>query len=464
MHRGSHQPDVAKYVNSLQTLGRHIQLQEFRSWLNDKCGLPVAVRPSDVNLAEYMDKEQIEAWISEWTQNNATDKSGRILRLFLQHDFQVDIKDTMKPCNGCDQPFSSFLLLPMRAYKDGTYDPADYHLFCYNCCTSTTGLLSPGHWLREHPEHQAHQRILAMTPSPANLSWRECELRAIEADRGYIPPTWYLAVPPQRVPTPDQAIILHTWDEDTRRWIKLPMTKSGETQQATQYSIHEWQQLVRSVYQSRKFYAQQEFQTGSRATTYKGPREAIQRADTTISGRQAKRQLLEHQEFLATSAGTDIWTLDPNDLAKIVAAFKGWEEVNGHLAVSGTVPLEQYIKSRDSTAHLRDFLDIVVPNLHQHYICRNTDCSFVIRSTHWFNTTTETKQVTKATTRAPPEQDGWAQKLANHSGSGESWYLYLMKFPTDNDSELLDKCKTVVDGIAYRLSRSDDPHADFVKE
>ena len=224
------------------------------------------------------------------------------------------------------------------------------------------------------------------------------------------------------------------------------MTKANETQKATQYSVQEWQQLVHSVYQSRKFFAQAELQLGSRAATYKGLKEAIQQVDSTISGRQAKRQLLERQEFLATSAGTDIWTLYPNDLAKIVAAFKSWEDINGHLAVSGMVPLERYIKSSDSTAHLKDFLDIVLPNLHQHYICRNTKCSFVIRATHWFNTTTASKQgsylcpkcltmyrpwaatalrnpnkkfcpaaqclVTKATTQAPPEQDGWAQKFA----------------------------------------------------
>ena len=239
VHRGTNQQDVSKYVNSLMSLGRHLQLQEFRTWLNDKCGLPVAVRPSDVHLAEYMDKEQIEAWINEWTQNHATDRSGKIFRLFLQHEFQVDVKDSMQLCSGCAQPYSSFLLMPMRAYKTGTYDPLDYHLFCYTCCTSTSGLLSPGHWLRDHPKQQAHQRRLAMTAwsaAPSSQSWQECELRAIGADRGYIPPTWYLAVPPDRVPTPDQAIILHTWDEDTRRWIKLPMTKSNETQKATQYT------------------------------------------------------------------------------------------------------------------------------------------------------------------------------------------------------------------------------------
>ena len=75
--------------------------------------MPIAVRPSDVDLAEYMDKEQSEAWINEWTQNHATDRSGKMLRLFLQHEFKVDIKESMKPCNGCDQLYSSFLLMPM---------------------------------------------------------------------------------------------------------------------------------------------------------------------------------------------------------------------------------------------------------------------------------------------------------------------------------------------------------------
>ena len=170
VHRGTNQQDVSKYVNSLMSLGRHLQLQEFRTWLNDRCGMPIAVRPSDVNLAEYMDTEQIEAWINEWTQNHASDRSGKIFRLFLQHEFKVDVKDSMKLCNGCDQPYSSFLLMPVWAYKAGTYDPLDYHLFCYTCCTSTSGLLSPDHWLREHPEHQAHQRLLAMAPAPASTS------------------------------------------------------------------------------------------------------------------------------------------------------------------------------------------------------------------------------------------------------------------------------------------------------
>ena len=84
VHRSAQPQDTVKYVNSLMSLGRHLQLQEFRSWLNHKCGLPVAVRPSDVDLKEYMEKEQIEAWIHEWAHQHATDRSGKMLSLFLQ--------------------------------------------------------------------------------------------------------------------------------------------------------------------------------------------------------------------------------------------------------------------------------------------------------------------------------------------------------------------------------------------
>ena len=101
IHRSEKPQDTVKYVNSLMSLGRHLQLQEFRSWLNHKCGLPITVRPSDVDLKEYMETAQIEEWIHEWTQKHATDRSGRMLSLFLQHEFQVNVKDTMKPCNGC---------------------------------------------------------------------------------------------------------------------------------------------------------------------------------------------------------------------------------------------------------------------------------------------------------------------------------------------------------------------------
>ncbi len=75
-----------------------------------------------------MDKEQIEAWINQWIRENATDQSGKMLCLFLAHEFQLDTNAKMKHCNGCDQPFTTFLLMPMRSYKDGTYDPSDYHL------------------------------------------------------------------------------------------------------------------------------------------------------------------------------------------------------------------------------------------------------------------------------------------------------------------------------------------------
>ena len=35
--------------------------------------------------------------------------------------------------------------------------------------------------------------------------------------------------------------------------------------------------------------------------------------------------------------------------------------------------LLDYLEHKDSIAHLQDFLDVVLPNLHQHYICRSTD-------------------------------------------------------------------------------------------
>ena len=31
--------------------------------------------------------------------------------------------------------------------------------------------------------------------------------------------------------------------------------------------------------------------------------------------------LLDHQEFLATQAGTDLWTLEPQQLQRLVKAF-----------------------------------------------------------------------------------------------------------------------------------------------
>ena len=159
--------------------------------------------------------------------------------------------------------------------------------------------------------------------------------------------------------------------------------------------------------------------------------------------------------------------------------------------------LLDYINHQDSTAHLKDFLEVVLPNLHQHYICRNTECSFVIKASHWINSTTPTKQgkylcprcrteyrpwagsavnnpnkrfcpaaqclVTKVTAATPPDSDGWAQQLTNHTTSTDTYYLYLMKFPTVNDQQLLNQCKLAVDQVAYALNQSPDPQAALME-
>ena len=52
---------VENYIHKLQSLGRHMQLQQFPTWLNKQCGLPIEVRPSNVNTKEYMNhQDQIE--------------------------------------------------------------------------------------------------------------------------------------------------------------------------------------------------------------------------------------------------------------------------------------------------------------------------------------------------------------------------------------------------------------------
>ena len=147
--------------------------------------------------------------------------------------------------------------------------------------------------------------------------------------------------------------------------------------------------------------------------------------------------------------------------------------VTGHNSNNG---LLDYINHKDSTAHLQDFLEVVLPNLHQHYICRSTECSYFIKASHWINSTTPEKQgkylcprcrteyrpwagaavnnpnkrfcpapqclITKVTAATPPDSDGWAQQLTNHTTSTDTYYLYLMKFPTVNDQQLLKPMQT----------------------
>ncbi len=62
VHRGQQQQDLVKYVNSLMSLGRHLQLQEFRSWLNQRCGLPIAEKIKDVKARNGQGKKHKIAW------------------------------------------------------------------------------------------------------------------------------------------------------------------------------------------------------------------------------------------------------------------------------------------------------------------------------------------------------------------------------------------------------------------
>jgi len=109
---------VEDYIHKLQSLGRHMQLQKFRTWLNKQCGLPIEIRPSNINTKEYMQQDQIEQWINEWSKKNAKGTEQRVLRNFL----------LMEPCSSCEQQFMLFMLLPMKQHNMNTYDPDDRQL------------------------------------------------------------------------------------------------------------------------------------------------------------------------------------------------------------------------------------------------------------------------------------------------------------------------------------------------
>ena len=212
---------IEDYIHKLQSLGRHMQLQQFRTWLKDQCGLPIAVRPSNLNTKEYMSKEQIEQWIEDWTTQHAQGNERRVLKNFLLMDFAVQPNQKMQPCSNCEQPFMLFILLPMKQHNMNMYDPDEHKLFCYNCCTEVGQMLHPGRYVP--PDQQAIERQKALNQNPPGLTMAECELRALSGDRGYIPPTWYLATPPGAAVPPDHAIIIHRCDTETSQWIKLPL-------------------------------------------------------------------------------------------------------------------------------------------------------------------------------------------------------------------------------------------------
>lgn len=66
------------------------------------------------------------------------------------------------------------------------------------------------------PRTTGRRKAKALNQTPPGLSMEECELRALAGDRGYIPPTWYLATPPGTAVLPEHAIILHKCDADTQ--------------------------------------------------------------------------------------------------------------------------------------------------------------------------------------------------------------------------------------------------------
>ena len=109
----------------------------------------------------------------------------------------------------------------------------------------------------------------------------------------------------------------------------------------SQYSHHEWQLLVKLVWQTRKAQAQQGLQT-HRSTTYKSLRDALIETQPNLSKRKAKMALLDHQEFLATQAGTDLWTLEPQQLQRLVKGLSRLGE--GQLYTDGHRPQQRPLR------------------------------------------------------------------------------------------------------------------------
>ena len=158
---------IELYITKLQALGRHLQLQDFRTWLNHKCHLPINIRPNNINTREYMDQEQIEEWIDQWTKNNAKGKEQRLLRNFLRQNFAVQPNEKMQKCHGCQQPFMHFLLLPMtRLHNMNKYDLDEHALFCYNCCTEVSQMFESKPLVAEHSSTTDNRKTEGIDPTP----------------------------------------------------------------------------------------------------------------------------------------------------------------------------------------------------------------------------------------------------------------------------------------------------------
>ena len=168
---------VEDYIHKLQSLGRHMQLQKFRTWLNKQCGLPIEIRPSNINTKEYMQQDQIEQWINEWSKKNAKGTEQRVLRNFLLMDFAVQPNPKMQPCSSCEQQFMLFMLLPMKQHNMNTYDPDDHQLLHRGWADAPSrpphSPRPTGLWATEssEPESTWHDHGRMRTSSPLRRSW-----------------------------------------------------------------------------------------------------------------------------------------------------------------------------------------------------------------------------------------------------------------------------------------------------
>ena len=325
------------------------------------------------------------------------------------------------------------------AYKSGTYDPDDYHLFSYTCCTSTSGL-------------------------PQNLTWKDCELRALETDRGYIPPAWYLAAPPSSTPTPDQAIILHNGDDDTKRWIKLlwpnrakkieppsTLSQSGKPSSTTctnpASTMHRpscmktTDQNISNSWNTRSSWSPQASGPWSPTSWQRlAPSSTIGRKPThtwLLLVNPFHRAPVSSAKSASTTSRTS-WTLSCQTCAN--TTFAGTPN-----AASSTEPLTgptqpprrnkglTYVPGASpSTVHGQRSQQEVLP------------CC-----------TMPGPQSEPCYTPRPRWLVTEVDKLHR--------YRRFMVLPTTNDAELLNECKVTDDAIAAKLSQSDDPHADLLQ-
>ena len=444
-----------------------------------------------------MKQDQIEQWINDWTKQNAEGNEQRVLRNFLLMDFAVQPNPKMQPCSNCDQ---QFMLFHVTADETGiTWTPmtqTNTDSFANNCCTEVGQMLHPGRHVP--PDQQATERQKALNQNPPGMTMAECELRALSGDRGYIPPTWYLfchatqlghTTRPRHHPSPlghrDHAVGQVTTHRGRRRHRCLTVFSTRMATVDPPGVADQESTLPAGAPDTSLNNIQEPPGRHHRDST-----ESLHRGKPAWPCWTTRNSLPHKQEQIfgpwSHSNSNDWWKPSPS----------GRKSTSPTWSLATT--MASWITSITKTAHLQDFLEVVLPNLHQHYICRSTECSFVIKASHWINSAaTPTKQgkylcprcrteyrpwagtavnnpnkrfcpaaqclVTKVTAATPPDSDGWAQQLTNHTTSTDTYYLYLMKFPTVNDQELLNQCKLAVDQVAHALNQSPDPQAALME-